>query len=135
MTTNPKIPTDGEYRGVPLHEGQSEARLVVVRRDIDRAHALQDLDQIVPFACNPGNAPEARVYARAKAIAVLDEAVDRRAARSRTTVWTRELIMASASGLDTLHWRSPWHYCSTLDSRNRPGEDPPVRRDVPLALR
>lgn len=126
------IPTDGEHRGVGLHSGQSEARLVAVRRDIDHVHGLSDLDALVHLARDTSRAPEARLFARAKAIAVIDDAVERRAPRSRTTGWTREDIKASAAGCASLHWRSPWHYGSLLDPRPKPGEDRRVRREHPL---
>lgn len=124
-----KIPCDGEHRGVPLHAGQSEARLRTVRGDIDAVHALQEIDALVAFADDPCHAPEARLFAKAKAIAVLDEAVDSRAPRSRTAVWSRERIKASAVGCDSLRWRSPWHYGSILDVPPMPGADRPVRRE------
>lgn len=133
MSDNDQIPTDGAYRGVPLHADQSEQRLAVVRRDIDDVHALQELDELVSFADDVGRAPEARLYARAKALAILDEAVDRRAPRSRKTVLSRERIRASASGCNSLHWQSRINYGSNLDVRQAPGKpDRRVRREVPL---
>src|SRR5262245_12897535 len=55
-----RIPLSGEsHRGVPLHAGQSRARLEVVRRDIDRAYEL-DPAELLDFAENVANAPEAR---------------------------------------------------------------------------
>ena len=129
---NDKIPTDGVHRGVPLHAGQSAERLRVVRSDIDDAHALQEIDDLVAFADDTGRAPEARLLAKAKALATLDDAIDRRAPRSRTTVWSRERIKASAPALDSLRWRSPFHYGSKLDVRPPPGEDRRVRREGPI---
>lgn len=109
------IPIEGEHRGVGLHSGQSKARLTVVRRDIDRAHALQDIEDLVPFADDPANAPEARLLARAKALAILDDAVERRAPRSRTATLSRERIKASAAGCGSRRWQSRTHFASLLD--------------------
>jgi hypothetical protein len=113
-----------------LHAGQSEARLTVVRRDIDSAHALRDIEDIVAFARDVGNAPEARLYARAKALACLDDAVERRAPRSRTAVVDRQYVKAVAAGCDSITWRSRTHYASNLDVR-KAGQDRRVPRDVP----
>lgn len=133
MATGGKIPTVGEYRGVPLHCDQSEARLAVVRRDIDKAHSFDDLDRLVPFASDSANAPEARLYAMAKSLAILDEAIENRAPRSRMTQWSRERIRASAAGVNSTHWRSRTHYCSGLDSRCKAiSPTGPVRREIPL---
>ncbi len=112
-----RIPTAGEYRGVGLHVGQSEARLVTVRRDIDAAHLLVDLADLVAFADDAALAPEARLLARALALATLDEAVDRRAPRQRGAELSRERIRASTMGCDSLGWQSSTHYASALDCR------------------
>lgn len=132
MTDDDQIPTDGSHRGVGLHVGQNEERLRVVRADIDAAHALSHLDELYDFARDPGNAPEARLLARAKAEATLDDAVERRAPRDRNPAISRELIRASTAGCNSLHWQSNTHYCSNLDRRGRPGEDRRVPREVPL---
>lgn len=130
-----RIPIDGVHRGVGLHAGQTEARLVVVRRDIDAAHALQYIEELVAFADAPRNAPEARMLAKAKALAILDDAVERRAPRSRTTALDRQRVNASAVGLDSLRCRSTHYYCSIYDPGQSPGGDGRVRREVPLPPR
>lgn len=131
--TDDKIPCRGEWRGVPLHDGQSETRLAAVRRDIDDAHALGDVGEMVEFADDVGRAPEARIYARLKALAYREAETERRAPRSRATELDRERINASARGLDSIRWRSPTHYGSKLDQRPKPGEpDRRVKRETPL---
>lgn len=130
-----EIPTDGFYRGVPLHAGQSEARLAVVRHDIDRAHELQELEELVGFADEPGNAPESRLLAQAKALATLDDRIERRAPRTRAPELSRERIIASTTGCDSLHWRNPWYYGSLLDRRGKPSMDRRVPREKPLLER
>lgn len=131
MSSDGQIPTDGTHRGVGLHEKQSGKRLAVVRADIDAAHALQELDELIAFADDPGKAPESRLLAKAKALATLDDAVERRAPRSRMTVWSRERVKASAIGCDSMHWRSPTHFGSLLDKRD-PGRKGMVPRDAEL---
>jgi len=111
---------------------QSPTRLVTVRADIDTVHGLRDLEALYAFAVSPAHAPEARLYARAKALALLDDAVERRAPRSRSTLLSRELINAAASGCASLTWQSPWHYGSMLDPRTPPGWAGRVLREVPL---
>lgn len=125
-----KIPTDGAYRGVPLHAGQAETRLQSVRDDIDAVYALGELDHLVPFAGDSGRAPEARLFAKAKALAIVDQAVESRAARSRTTAWTRERIKASAVGCDSIAWRDALFYGSLLDGGPEPGNNRRVRREI-----
>lgn len=127
-----RIPTDGEHRGIPIHAGQSEMRLRSVRRDIDDVHETTELDALIQFADDVGRAPEARLYARAKGLAILDHDVERRAPRSRMTVWSRDRIKASAAGCDSMHWRSRTHYGSLLDPGPPPGNDRRVRREAPL---
>lgn len=113
--TDDRIPTDGEHRGVGLHAGQSETRLAVVRRDIDAAHLLVDLAELVAFADDAAHAPEARLFAQAKALATLDEAVSRRDPRQRGAALSRERIRAATLACGSLKWQSPVYYCSLLD--------------------
>lgn len=135
MANNDDIPIDGVHRGVGLHAGQSEARLRTVRDDIDDVHSISDLDALVRFADDVGRAPEARIYARAKGLAIFDEAVDRRAVRSRSSALSRDRVRASAAGCGSLQWRSKTHFCSLLDPGPAPGNDRRVRREVPLESR
>lgn len=128
-----QIPTQGLYRGVGLHVDQDQARLAVVRLDIDRAHNLQGLDALVAFADDTGNAPESRLLARAKALATLDERVERRATRTRASDLSRERIVASTSACDSMHFRSPWWYGSLFDPRGMTSaHDRRVFREKPL---
>lgn len=123
--TEDRIPTIREHRGVGLHAGQSEARLVTVRRDIDAAHMLVDLADLVAFADDAAHAPEARLFAQAKALATLDEAVSRRDPRQRGAELSRERIRASTLACGSKGWQSPVYYCSLLDFQT----DRAVRRE------
>jgi len=106
-----------------------------VRRDIDAAHALTELEELVEFADDVGRAPESRLWAKAKAIATLDDRIERRAPRARATDLSRERIKASAVGADKLRCQSPTHFASIYDRRGPPGGDRRVPREVPLPPR
>jgi hypothetical protein len=110
-----RIPLSGEsHRGVPLHAGQSFARLKVVRRDIDRAYEL-DVAALLEFGENPANAPEARSFALARLLAQFEAAIDSRMARPTIDL---PRIRAAGAGVTSKKWRSPTHYCSDLDAHD-----------------
>lgn len=129
LSDDDRIPTDGEYRGVPLHADQSDERLAVVHRDIDAVHLLAGVEALVAFADDAGNAPEARRFARAKALSSLDDVIERRGPRTRASAFSRERIKASAAGADSLTWQCRTHFCSVLDPGGRRRA---VRRETPL---
>ena len=130
---NDQIPIEGEWRGVGLHAGQTEERLRVVRSDIDAAHELRELEDMAEFAQDVGRAPEARVFARMKALATLEDVAERRGPRSRTAVLDRQFINALARGLTCQTWQDPRAYASLLDPPTVPrSQDRRVRREVPL---
>jgi hypothetical protein len=122
-----RIPLSGEsHRGVPLHAGQSFARLKVVRRDIDRAYEL-DVAALLEFAENAANASEARSFALARLLAEFEAAIDSRMARPAIDL---PRIRAAGAGVTSKKWQSPTHYCSDLDAhtenaipRQRPLDD------------
>jgi hypothetical protein len=121
------IPLSGEsHRGVPLHAGQSRARLKVVKGDIDRAYEL-DVAALLDFAENAANAPEARSFACARLLAQFEAAIESRMARP---IIDLPRIRAAGAGVASRKWRSQTHYCSLLDahdenaaSRERPFDD------------
>jgi hypothetical protein len=119
-----RIPLSGEsHRGVPLHVGQSFARLKVVRRDIDRAYEL-DVAALLDFAENAANAPEARLFACARLLAQFEAAIESRMARPAIDL---PRIRAASAGVASRRWQSPTHYCSLLDARDEnaaPREEP-----------
>jgi hypothetical protein len=118
------IPLSGEsHRGVPLHAGQSRARLKVVRRDIDRAYEL-DVAALLDFAENAASAPEARSFACARLFAQFEAAIESRMARP---IIDLPRIRAAAAGVASRRWQSPTHYCSLLDINDQaaaPREQP-----------
>jgi hypothetical protein len=118
-----RIPLSGEsHRGVPLHAGQSPARLKVIRRDIDRAYEL-DVAALLDFAENAANAPEARSFACAR-LAQFEAAIETRMARPKIDL---PRIRAAGAGVASRGWQSPTHYCSLLDINDEeaaPREEP-----------
>jgi hypothetical protein len=119
-----RIPLSGEsHRGVPLHAGQSFARLKVVRRDIDRAYELH-VAALLDFAENAANAPEARSFACARLLAQFEAAIESRMARPAIDL---PRIRAANAGVASRRWQSPTHFCSDLDAHDEnavPREQP-----------
>jgi hypothetical protein len=110
-----RIPRSGEsHRGVPLHAGQSPARLKVVRHDIDRAYEL-DVAALLDFAENAANAPESRALACALLLAQYEAAVESRTARPTIDL---PRIRAAGAGVTSRKWENPHFYCSDLDARD-----------------
>jgi hypothetical protein len=106
------IPLSGEsHRSVPLHAGQSPARLKVVKRDIDRAYEL-DVAALLDFAENAAIAPEARLLACARLLAQWEVATESRMSRP---VIDLPRIRAAGAGVASRRWQSPTHFCSLLD--------------------
>jgi hypothetical protein len=120
-----QIPCDGSYRGVPLHAGQSPARIRVVKRDIDRVWATDEVDTLVELSGNIRVAPEARMHAGRKLEALRLLAVEKRWERPR---FDRERLKVMVVGLDSKIWRDPHFYGTILDARTRRG----VPRERPL---
>ena len=105
------IPTSGVYRGVPLHSGQCERRLAVVRADIDAAHALEEVTDLMAFLREGRRAPESRILAAAKLKALWESAADHRETRPDIDL---DLVTALVSPLESRNWRSPVNYGSDL---------------------
>ena len=102
------IPCEGSYRNVPLHKGQSLARLRQVTADIDAAHALTSVNDLYEFLRSPRNAPEARLYAAARALALFDLATQSDMAQHHEQLQGRlALPSPTDAGTDSLslRWR------------------------------
>lgn len=128
-----KIPIIDHYRGVGLHDQQDEARLAVVRSEIDATFAIgQDLHALLEWVKNRSKSPESRLLAKALILAHVEVATDKRRARPNVDI---EWLTAVTTCLDTIKWRSKTHYCTIILPRPGPGDQPgnPVRRAVPLA--
>jgi hypothetical protein len=123
-----EIASCGAYRSVPLFAGQSEARLEVVRRDIDDAHLLSDPRAFLAFLDDVSRAPEARLYCQARLLAEHELAVEDR--RQRPTI---DIDLVKAYGyLASRRWQNRQHHCSLLDGSPPPGGPYPVPRETPL---
>jgi hypothetical protein len=105
------VPTSGLHRGVPLHSGQSERRLAIVRKDIDAAHALDGVGDLMIWLRNTLKAPESRLLAAAKLKASYESAAHHREVRPAIDL---ELVVALAAPIESRKWRSPVNYGSDL---------------------
>lgn len=125
---NDSIPIVGHYRGVGLHDQQSEERLNVVRRAIDDVYDLQDHQSLSDIAGDPFWPPEARLFAAAKLQATHELAAQDRERRPPIDL---VLVAALVAGLDSQRWRDPQHYTCLLDVPPVPGVVWP-KREQPL---
>jgi hypothetical protein len=105
-------PTVGSYKGVPLENEQSEARLALVRAEIDLVLGMTYPGELADWAGNPWHSPESRQLAAAMAESAWAVAAETRANRPPIDL---ERLRASTAGLGSRRWRSPTHFCSDLD--------------------
>ncbi|MGY2935990.1 hypothetical protein ACVWZ6_005592 [Bradyrhizobium sp. GM6.1] len=129
MSNDDKIPTIGTHRGVGLHDQQTPERLDVVRGDIDQVFAVVDIRELFRIAASPRWAPEARLLAAAMLEAMMAIAADERKVRPAIDL---DRVRAAVAGLDSVKWRDRLYFASMLDHGPAPGEDSPIRREVPL---
>jgi hypothetical protein len=121
-----EIPTVGAYRGVPLEDQQSDARLALVRAEIDRVLGMTDARELAGWARDSWHhAPESRQLAVAMAESLWTMASETRANRPAIDL---DLLRASTAGLGSRRWRSPTHFCSDLDAHGG------VPREQPLPI-
>ncbi|WP_338688338.1 hypothetical protein V5279_24490 [Bradyrhizobium sp. 26S5] len=126
---NDEIPIVETYRGVGLHDQQSEERLAVVRRALDRVFDQHDFERLFEIARDVTWPPEARLFAAAKLEAAFEIAVDERRERPPIDLLR---VGAAVPGLSSQRWRDPWSYCSLLDPGPRPGQPGAVKRERDL---
>lgn len=130
MKSDDRIPTNGQHKGVPLHDCQDEARLTVVRREIDTVLEINDAILLLEIAPDATWSPEARLLAAARLRAMHELATEDRRVRPNFDL---KFVDAVVAGLDSQNWRDPWHFASLLDHGPAPGEQGPVPRDEPLS--
>jgi len=119
-----RIPIVECYKGVGIHDQQTRDRIErVVRWEIDRVLVMNDVRELVEFAADRGNSPEARMLAASKVEAIYQLAAEER--RQRPDIDLDD-VRASVAGLDSAAWRSPWGYGTLADHDA-------VRREVPLS--
>ena len=116
-----EIPIVAEHRGVGIHDNQSPARIRVVKAAIDRVARLKDVLELVDFAADPRQPPEARLFAASKIEVEYEMAAAER--RNRPLV-DLDKVRASVAGLDSVVWRSPAVYGTDLENGGVEREQP-----------
>jgi hypothetical protein len=119
-----EIPTIGAHRNVPLEDHQSDARLALVRAEIDRVLGMTDARELADWAADSWHSPESRQLAVAMAESLWTMASENRNNRPLIDL---DLLRASTAGLGSRRWRSPTHFCSDLDH-----DENAVPREEPL---
>jgi len=113
------------YRGVALHSDQSDIRLAIVRKEIDRVmDSLGTAAELQEHAANPRNAPESRTAAAALAIALYDLATEERRERPKVD---RVLMECFIVGCNAQGWQSPDSYGNITERGCVPREKPLFR--------
>src|SRR5262245_33584746 len=107
-----QIPAIDVHLGVDIHDHQSPARIKVVKAAIDRVARTTDILELVAFAANPQQPPEARLFAASKVECEYEVAAEER--RNRPMI-DLDRVRASVAGLDSLEWRSPVVYGTDLE--------------------
>jgi hypothetical protein len=112
MEADDAVPTVGAHRGVPLEDHQSDARLALVRAEIDRVLGMTDAIELADWAGDSWHSPESRQLAGAMCESLWTVASETRANRPLVDL---DKVRASTAGLGSRRWRSPAHFCSDLD--------------------
>jgi hypothetical protein len=123
MEGDDAIPVIGLHRGVPLEDQQSDARLALVRAEIDHVLSMTDAVALADWADDPWHSPESRQLACAMAESLWTVASETRANRPPIDL---DRLRASTAGLGSKKWRDPWRHASLLDP------DGGVEREEPL---
>ena len=121
---NDEIPTIGTHRGVPLEDQQSDARLELVRREIDLVLGMTDARELASWAADSWHSPESRKLACAMAESMWTVAAETRNNRPPIDL---DLLRAATAGLGSKRWRDLDRHCSLLDAAGG------VLREQPLA--
>ena len=123
MEGDDAIPVIGLHRGVPLEDQQSDARLGLVRSEIDHVLGMMDAVALADWADHPVHSPESRQLAVAMAESLWTMAAENRNNRPAIDL---DRLRASTAGLGCRRWRDPRRDASLLDP------DGGVLRDRPL---
>jgi hypothetical protein len=120
-----EIPTIGTHSGVPLEDQQSDARLALVRAEIDHVLGMTDAGELADWAGDSWHSPESRQLACAMAESMWTVAAETRNNRPSIDM---DRLRASTAGLGSKKWRDPWRHASLLDAaggveRERPLDD------------
>jgi hypothetical protein len=123
MEGDDAIPIIGMHRGVPLEDQQSDARLALVRAEIDHVLSMTDVVALADWAADAWHSPESRQLACAMAESMWTVAAETRNNRPPIDL---ERLRASTAGLGSRRWRDPWRYARLFDNGGG------VLREVPL---
>jgi hypothetical protein len=122
MTDTDRIRTIASHHGIGIHDHQTPERIRVVKAAIDRVAGVSDILELASFAADPLQPPEARLFAANKVEVEYQVAAEER--RNRPII-DLDVVRASVAGLDSVMWRSPWHFSSLLDAADGvPREQP-----------
>src|SRR5262245_34731207 len=116
-----QIPVIAVHRGIGIHDCQSPTRIKVVKAAIDRVAPMSDVVELVDFAADPKQPPEARMFAANKVEVEYELAAEER--RNRPIV-DLDRVRATVAGLDSVEWRSPVVYGTDLEGGGVPREQP-----------
>jgi hypothetical protein len=109
-----QVPTIELYRGISIFDFQPRDRVEnVVKPEIDQVLALDDPDELFRFARDAAHAPEARLAARDRWMAIADLHI---AAHEARIAGDPVRLDAAVAGLDDLHWHDPDRFASLLDA-------------------
>ena len=112
MEGDDAIPVIGMHRGVPLEDQQSDARLALVRSEIDHVLGMTDARELADWADDARHSPESRQLAVAMAESMWTVAAETRNNRPPIDM---DRLRASTAGLGCRRWRDPRRFCSLLD--------------------
>jgi hypothetical protein len=68
-----ELPLAEIYRGIEIYAQQSPERIAQAKAQVDRVFSMKSPRALAAFACDGKNSPEARFFAKAKALASLEE--------------------------------------------------------------
>jgi hypothetical protein len=134
-----QIPAIETYRNVRIHNEQPLERIEhVVKPQLDKILASDDLQALFAVCQDITWSPEARLLARSKLLAALEAAANNRMPKPPGI--TVEAVRAQTAGLDSVTYRDRHYYCTTLEIwrwgmpvQHRPADfKMPVKREVPL---
>ena len=112
MEGDDAIPVVGWHRGVALEDRQSDARLSLVRSEIDHVLAMTDAVALADWADDPDHSPEL-----GSSRSPWSKACGRWPLRQRNNRPPIDMdrLRASTAGLGCRRWRDPRRFCSLLD--------------------
>lgn len=125
-----RIPIVEAYRGVGIHDFQPAQRIEeVVKPEIDRVYGMSTAQALVAYVTDPTNPPEARLFAKARCVALWQLAAESREVRPSLSL---SMLDAYTAGLDSQRWLDPNFYGTLLEHPGVPGSRTRLQRELPL---